>query len=95
MDMMGYQYKRTKDSWEKLVESVRKRLDEIGDDKNEHMTYYETTKGFYNLGANKIKEKLCEDLGIDQSEAAFNIKLHDNLEFGCQMFIYYNEKQGN
>ena len=91
MDLMGYEFKRTKESWEKLVECVRKRLEEIGDSKKRVVTYYETTKGFYNLGADKIKEKLCEDLGINPSEATFNIKLHDNLEFGCQMFIYYNE----
>lgn len=91
MDLMGYEFKRTKESWDKLVESVRKRLEEIGDSKESTMSYYETTKGFYNLGAEKIKEKLCEDLGIKPSEAIFNIKLHDNLEFGCQMWIIYNE----
>lgn len=91
MDLMGYEFKRTKESWDKLVECVRKRLEEIGDSKKRVVTYYETTKGFYNLGADKIKEKLCEDLGIKPSEAIFNIKTHDNLEFGCQMWIIYNE----
>lgn len=92
MDLMGYEFKKTKESWEKLIECVRKRLEEIGNSKEPSMSYYETTKGFYNLGEEKIKEKICEGLGIDSSEAIFEVKTHDNLEFGCQLFIFYNQE---
>lgn len=91
MDLMGYEFKRTKESWKKLGDCVRKRLVEIGDSKERVVTYYETTKGFYNLGEEKIKEKICEELGINPSEAIFKVKIHDNLEFGCQMWIIYND----
>lgn len=47
----------------------------------------EISRGLYNCGSDEISKNVCNELGINPSDAPFTIEAKDN-DFYCQLFVF-------
>lgn len=77
--------KKTKDYPMKIANKIKEAI-EYNKNVKEPYTPIKTiqifiSKGLFNCGSMKIKDKVCETLGIKPWDADFSLKVYDNVDY--------------